>query len=81
MLTNLSSPFGFGRDKKADLFGLGIYNKKSGEFSLISEDKENYPCFYPHFSDGENSLISFVDAIEAVEFQGCSILNKLLITV
>lgn len=60
-------PFGL-NDQKADMIGLGIFNKKNGEFSFISQDLENYPCFYPHFSDRENCVISFVNAMEAINF-------------
>ncbi|TDN98953.1 6-bladed beta-propeller [Sunxiuqinia elliptica] len=61
------TPFGLA-DKKADMIGLGLFDKNNEELSIISQDIENYPCFYPHFSDGGNSVISFVDAIEAIDF-------------
>lgn len=56
------------RDKKADLTGFGIFDKHTGEFSVISKDEENYPFFFPHFSNEENGLVTWVDAIDAIDF-------------
>lgn len=55
-------------DKKADLLGFGIYDKKRNNFSLITEDMESYPFFFPHFSDEENGLFSWGDAIDMINF-------------
>nr|WP_321353850.1 6-bladed beta-propeller [uncultured Draconibacterium sp.] len=55
-------------DKKADLLGFGIFDKKRNSFSLITEDPENYPFFFPHFSDEENGFFSWVDAIDMINF-------------
>ncbi|WP_319229258.1 6-bladed beta-propeller [Draconibacterium orientale] len=55
-------------DKKADLLGFGIFDKKGNSFSLITEDLESYPFFFPHFSDEENGLFSWVDAIDMINF-------------
>ena len=55
-------------DKKADLLGFGIFDKKGNSFSLITEDQESYPFFFPHFSDEENRLFSWVDAIDMINF-------------
>ncbi len=55
-------------NKRADLIGLGVFDKRDNNFSIVSDDIENYPCFYPHFSDLENSLISFVNPIEVINF-------------
>jgi hypothetical protein len=55
-------------DKKADLIGLGIFDKKSNRLSIVKDDIENYPCFYPNFSDGENWVISYVSTTDAIEF-------------
>ncbi len=56
------------RDKKADLLGFGLFDKKRNSFSLIAEDMENYPFFFPHFSDEGNGLFSWVDAIDMINF-------------
>ncbi len=61
-------PFPLYPDKKAGLVGLGLYNKNDRTISLISKDDKNYPCFYPNFSDGENCLLSFVNAIDAISY-------------
>lgn len=55
-------------DKKSGLIGLGIYDKRSNKISLISQDEENLPCFYPNYSDGDNHLISFVNPTDAIVF-------------
>ena len=56
------------RDNKADLLGLGIFDKKTDEFFVISEDNENYPCFFPHVSDEENRLISWGYPVDLISF-------------
>lgn len=61
------SPIGLS-DKKADLIGLGIFDKRNNRFSIVKDDMENYPCFYPNFSDGENCVVSYVSAMDAMEF-------------
>lgn len=50
------------------MIGLGIFDKKSNRLSIVKDDIENYPCFYPNFSDGENSVISYVSTTDAIEF-------------
>ena len=55
-------------DERGDLIGLGFFDKKNQHFFIAREDNENYPCFYPNFSDGENSVISFVNAMDAIDF-------------
>ena len=55
-------------DKKSGLIGLAVYDKSKNRVSLISRDDEKLPCFYPNFTDGDNSLISFIDPIEAISF-------------
>ena len=55
-------------DKKSGLIGLAVYDKRRNSVSLISRDDEKLPCFYPNFTDGNNSLISFIDPIEAISF-------------
>ena len=60
-------PFGI-NEQKANMIGLGIFSKNNNEFSIISQDKEKYPCFYPLFSDGKDHVLSFVNPIEAITF-------------
>jgi hypothetical protein len=55
-------------DMKSGLIGLAVYDKRKNRVSLISRDDEKLPCFYPNFTDGDNSLISFIDPIEAISF-------------
>lgn len=55
-------------DKKADLIGSGIFDKRNNRFSIVKDDIENYPCFYPNFSDGENWVMSYISAMDAIEF-------------
>ena len=50
------------------MLGLGVYEKNTNRFYLVAEDKENFPCFYPLFTDGENHLLSFVNSIDAITF-------------
>ena len=61
--------FGLSSDKVGSL-GIIAYEKSSSNSMIISNDviEDNIPCFYPFFSDGQNRLISYVDAHEAVEF-------------
>ncbi len=56
------------KDQKVDLLGVGIFDKKKNLFSIISEDIGNYPCFFPNFSDKKNCLISYIDALNAIDF-------------
>lgn len=53
-------------DEKAGISGLAIYNKNNKKLSLIRKDEENFPCFYPNFSDGENHLLTFVNPIDVI---------------
>ncbi len=55
-------------DKKSGLIGLAVYDKRRNSVSLISHDDEKLPCFYPNFTDGNSSSISFIDPAEAITF-------------
>ncbi len=55
-------------DKKSGIIGLAFFDKSSNNISLIKNDEENLPCFYPNFTDGENHLLSFVNSIDAINF-------------
>jgi hypothetical protein len=61
------STLGF-NDKKADLIGLGVFDKTNRQFYLLNEDMKDCPFFYPHFSDGQNCLITYVNAVDAIDF-------------
>jgi hypothetical protein len=62
-------PFGLtGKKIDADTQGLGIFDKRNENFSIIDVDWKYYPCFYPYFTDGERTLISFVNAYDAIDF-------------
>lgn len=66
MISNFST-LGFNYTK-ANLIGLGLFDKETRQFYLLKEDMKNCPFFYPHFSDGQNSLITYVNAVDAIDF-------------
>ena len=67
-------------DEKTGSLGLGVLEKHNSRFSIISqENSERYiPCFYPYFSDGDEHLISYISAFDALEYYKQSKANPTL---
>ncbi|MDO8952665.1 MAG: hypothetical protein Q7U86_08585, partial [Draconibacterium sp.] len=57
-------------DVNTGSLGLGVFEKHNSRFSIISQEvTDRYiPCFYPYFSDGNEHLISYISALDALEY-------------
>lgn len=56
-------------DEKSGISGLAIYSKSDEKVTLIRNDEDNFPFFYPNFSDGKDHLLSFINPIDVISKQ------------
>jgi hypothetical protein len=63
-------PYSGLHSEKANAIKTGVYIKKTGQFNLLSENENTgiAPLFFPYFTDGQNYLISYIEAFEAIEY-------------